>query len=83
MDKQNVREPMPRHIAMVHCALVRKENQAQWWSFGHWQCWTCMKFGQGEPRKMLMSRTPGFRGCPLVNQRYDAELRAKQLSSRR
>ena len=74
MNRQNKRNAIPKHIAMVHCAQIRKENQQQWWNPIHWQCSICMKRSHGHPTKMAMGSAPGFRGCPLVNQRVDAEI---------
>lgn len=63
---------IPREVALRLCGEIRQEGRAQWFSAAHWQCWGCVRFSKGDLAKMCMGSQPGFRGCALVNARFDA-----------
>jgi len=64
---------IPEDVAWQLCAEIRQENRGKWYSFAAWQCWGCLTFTKGDPAKMCVSGKPGYRGCNLVNARYDQQ----------
>lgn len=62
---------IPKEEAMQICAEIREENRRNWLSISAMQCWGCVTFTGNNPEKMCISNAPGFRGCSLVNDRYD------------
>jgi hypothetical protein len=62
---------IPRDLAWQMCHEIREENRGRWHSFGRWQCWGCFTFSKGDPDRMCFSKGEGYRGCNLVNKRYD------------
>ncbi len=64
-------DTIPRDAVLLLCAIIRRENQGKWYTFAGLRCWGCMKFSRGDPAKMRVSAREGYRGCNLVNKRYD------------
>lgn len=64
---------IPLEVAQQLCAAIRAEERGRWWSAAHWQCWGCARFTGGDPQKMCMGSAPGWRGCALVNRRYERQ----------
>lgn len=62
---------IPGDVALQICAQIREERRRHPWSFAALQCWGCLKFSNGDPAKMCLNSRPGYRGCGLVNARYD------------
>lgn len=62
---------IPRETALQLCAQIREENRGKLFSAARMQCWGCIRFSKGDPEKMCLSSKPGYRGCELVNSRYD------------
>jgi len=60
-------EPIPKDVALQLCEEVRKKKASR--PFTH--CWGCVKFSKGDPAKMCLSSNRGYRGCKLINERYD------------
>ena len=58
---------IPHEVALQLCAEIRREKEHKLFS----QCWGCVKFSKGEVAKMCVSSRPDYRGCNLVNERYD------------
>lgn len=63
---------IPREVALQLCAEIRQAERAKWFSAAHWQCWGCVRFSRGDLAKMCMGSQPNFRGCVLINARFDA-----------
>ena len=64
-------DAIPKDVAVQLCDEILEENRGKWYSFGRWQCWGCTRFSKGDPDKMCFSNKEGYRGCNLVNKRYD------------
>jgi len=64
-------DAIPRDVAMQLCSEILEESRGKWYRFGCWQCWGCTKFSKGDPDRMCFSNKEGYRGCNLVNNRYD------------
>ena len=64
-------DAIPRDVAVQLCNEIWEENRGKWYSFARWQCWGCTSSSKGDPDKMCFSNQEGYRGCNLVNQRYD------------
>jgi hypothetical protein len=60
-------DAIPREVSRQLCDEIRREKEHKWFS----QCWGCVKFSKGDFSKMCVSSTPDYRGCNLVNERYD------------
>ncbi len=69
MDKKN--SAIPEDAAMQLCAEIRQLYQGKWWSLAWMQCMGCNAATKGDMTKRCVSNAPGFRGCNLVNARYD------------
>jgi hypothetical protein len=63
--------PIPRATALQICAQIQEESRGKLLSLARIQCWGCIKFSKGDPEKMCLTSKPGYRGCNLVNSRYD------------
>jgi len=63
--------PIPKDIAARLCIEVRAERPVRLLS----QCWGCLKASKGDQTKMCFHHPPDFRGCGLVNRRYDGSTR--------
>ena len=68
-------EVIPRDTALQLCSEIRQDNRSKWHTISRLQCWGCMRFSKGDPAEMCLSSREDYRGCSLVNKRYD------QLSS--
>ena len=64
-------DTIPKDVAFRLCEEIREENRGRWYSPARWQCWGCTKFTKGDPDKMCFNNQEGYRGCNLVNKRYD------------
>jgi hypothetical protein len=62
-------KPIPEEIARKICRDIREEKGVKLFS----QCWGCVRFSKGDPKKMCFYKPPDFRGCNIVNKRYDKE----------
>lgn len=58
---------IPREVALQFCAEICVKNKRRLFT----QCWGCWKTSKGDPVKMCISSRPNYRGCRLVNVRYD------------
>ncbi|HEY4691428.1 MAG TPA: hypothetical protein VIK33_19120 [Anaerolineae bacterium] len=66
-------DAIPHEVAVRLCEEIRRENRGKWLSAARWQCWGCVTFTQGDPAKMCLNNQPGYRGCQLINARYDRQ----------
>lgn len=67
MKETDTKTAIPKDAALRVCEEIRKEKSGRPFT----QCWGCVKFSKGDLSKMCLSATPGYRGCKLVNERYD------------
>jgi hypothetical protein len=64
-------------VAYQLCADIRRQYAGKWYTFAGLQCWGCAAFSQGDPARMCVGSRPDYRGCNLVNVRYDREQTAR------
>ena len=76
MDKKN--SEISKEVAMQLCAEIRQQYQGKWWTLAGMQCMCCNAATKGDDSKRCVNGAPGYRGCNLVNARYDRQ--AKQVS---
>ena len=76
MDK--TKTDIPKDAALQLCTEIRQQYRGKWWTFAGMQCMGCTAATKGDLTKMCVSNAPGYRGCSLVNVRYDRQ--AKQIS---
>jgi hypothetical protein len=69
MDKMKIE--IPKDAALQLCTEIRQKYQGKWWTLAGMQCMGCTTASKGELTKMCVSNAPGYRGCNLVNARYD------------
>jgi hypothetical protein len=62
--------PIPKETARQLCAQIRSQKALKLFS----QCWGCVRATKGVEEKMCFFHPPDFRGCGLVNERYDKGL---------
>lgn len=62
---------IPQDLAWELCMEIRTENRRAWYRAAAWQCWGCTRFSGGNPEQMCVSNRPDYRGCRLVNARFD------------
>jgi len=60
-------EGIPRDTAIRLCNEIRATKERKLFS----QCWGCVKFSKGVFDKMCAAGKPDYRGCKLVNSKYD------------
>ncbi len=71
MVESKTSSPIPRETALELCAEIRDQYRGKWWTLAGMQCIGCTRVSKGEVTKMCVSSAPGYRGCNLVNARYD------------
>jgi hypothetical protein len=59
--------PIPEEAARKLCAEIRAVKARKLFT----QCWGCVRATKGAEEKMCFYKPPEFRGCALVNARYD------------
>jgi hypothetical protein len=64
---------IPKDTAFQLCAEIRQNYGHKWYTAASWQCRGCMRFSKGDPAKMCVGSRPDYRGCNLVNARYEWE----------
>lgn len=74
MEKHNLE--IPEDVAMQLCAQIRQQYQGKWWTLAGMQCMGCNAATKGDMSKRCVWNAPGFRGCNLVNTRYDRQAKA-------
>ncbi len=75
MKQIDTANAIPRDVAFQLCAEIRQAYRGKWYTFAGWQCWGCATFSKGEPARMCVSSRADYRGCNLVNSRYDRQMR--------
>jgi hypothetical protein len=64
---------IPKDEAVQLCAEICQQVHGKWWTFAGMQCLGCTVASKGDLAKMCVSNAPGYRGCTLVNRRYDRQ----------
>jgi hypothetical protein len=67
----NANKYIPHEVASKLCAAIQQQFHGKWWTLAGMQCMGCTIASKGDQAKMCISNAPGFRGCNLVNARYD------------
>jgi hypothetical protein len=65
---------IPQDVAVKLCAEIQQKYRGKWYTAAGMQCWGCITFSKGDPDKMCINNQPDYRGCNLVNARYDLQL---------
>ena len=73
MTQTELANDIPKDTAFQLCAQIRGQYRRKWYTTAGLQCAGCMYFSKGDPAKMCVSNQPGYRGCNLVNARYDKQ----------
>lgn len=73
MAKENI--TIPEDVAMLLCTEIRQQYHGMWWTLAGMQCMGCNAATKGDISKRCVNNAPGFRGCNLVNARYDRQLK--------
>jgi hypothetical protein len=71
MDK--IKVEIPKDVAFQLCAEIRQQYEGKWWTFAGMQCMGCNAATKGDMTKRCVNNAPGYRGCNLVNARYDRQ----------
>jgi hypothetical protein len=71
MDK--TKTDIPKDVALELCTEIRQQYHDKWWTLAGMQCMGCIAASKGDLTKMCVSNAPGYRGCNLVNVRYDRQ----------
>jgi hypothetical protein len=69
MSDKGIGSPIPEATARQLCAEIRKQKGSKLFT----QCWGCVRATKGVEEKMCFFKPPGFRGCGLVNERFDRQ----------
>ena len=77
MNQTDSVNAIPKEVAFQSCAEIRQQYHGKWYTFTGLQCLGCTIFSKGDPAKMCVSSRTDFRGCNLVNTRYDQQFRQK------
>lgn len=64
---------IPKPTALQFCTEICRKYQGKWWTIAGMQCMGCTTASKGNLAKMCVSNAPGYRGCNLVNARYDRQ----------
>lgn len=73
MTQTESMKAIPKDVAFQLCTEILQEYRHKWYTAARWQCWGCIRFSKGDPAKMCVGSRPDYRGCNLVNARYDRE----------
>ena len=74
-------EPIPKYVAWDLCAEIWKENRGKWYTLDGLRCWSCWITSKPTPAERSVSKQADYRGCPLVNRRYNAQQTSQVLSA--
>jgi hypothetical protein len=69
MDKTRIE--IPKDAALQLCTEIHQKYQGKWWTLAWMQYMGCTAASKGDLTKMCVSNALGYRGCNLVNARYD------------
>jgi hypothetical protein len=71
------KDDIPKEVALQICAEIYQQYRGKWYTFAGLQCWGCITYSKNDKTKMCVSSRTDYRGCNLVNTRYDQKLRDK------
>jgi hypothetical protein len=63
--------PIPKDVAARLCREHTAKNPARLLG----QCWGCLKASKGDETRMCYHHPPEFRGCAIVDRRFDGPSR--------
>jgi hypothetical protein len=72
MDK--TKNDIPKDVALELCTEIRQQYHGKCWTLAGMQCIGCTAATKDDLAKMCVSNGPGYRGCNLVNARYDKRI---------
>jgi hypothetical protein len=75
MNQTHFVNAIPKEVALQLCTEIRQQYHNKWYTFAGLQCWGCTLFSKGDPNKTCVNSRPDYRGCNLVNTRYDQQFR--------
>jgi len=64
-----------KEIALQLCAKIRQQYRGKWWTFAGMQCMGCKAATKGDDSMRCVSNAPDYRGCNLVNARFDNKMK--------
>jgi len=67
----NTKKDIPKDLAFQLCSQIQQQYHRKLWTLAGMQCMGCTAASKGDLTKMCVSNAPGYRGCNLVNARYD------------
>jgi len=71
MSDVQVEVPVPEGTARALCREIRLARSKKLFT----QCWGCVRATKGVEERMCFFKPPDFRGCALVNERFDGGVR--------
>ena len=80
MNKLETTNAIPKEVALQLCSEIRQEVLGKWYTMAGMQCRGCMTFSKGDLAKLCISNRPDYRGCALVNARYDQQFAQAEQS---
>ena len=63
---------IPKDIAERICNEIYSEYKGKWYTLTGMQCKGCRTFTKGDKSKMCFNKPEDYRGCNLVNKRFDS-----------
>jgi hypothetical protein len=67
---QSAFDPIPWKVADELCLAIREQAEVNWKTAAARWCWNCQQATGGDMNKRGFMRSPGNRGCTLINARY-------------
>ncbi len=75
-------EPISKFVAWQICNEIWLEHVEKPYSLDALRCWVCSTFSKDGMVGRQVGRQPGYRGCVLVNRRYDEHSTRSNLMRR-
>ena len=64
---------IPKDVAERLCAEIRQQYGGKWYTLAGMQCGGCLRASKNDVTKRCIYARPDYRGCNLVNARYDRQ----------
>lgn len=77
MNQTDSANAIPKEVAFQLCTKIRQQYLGKWYTLAGMQCIGCTTTSKADPTKMCVSSKPGYRGCNLVNARYDKQFKKR------
>ena len=77
MNQTDSVNAIPKEVAFQLCAEIRQQYRGKWYTLAGLQCWGCTTYSRGDPTKMCVSNRADYRGCNLVNARYERQFKSE------